>query len=242
MELKAILFDLDNTLLKYHGGSDLFLEKVLASLFNYIAQFVSQEKLAPALEKAWEKLDVNDGAKITNAEIYFQSLSDDLGLEPSELKNIFENYYFEVFADLATLTTPMPGARSAVEWAFNHGLQVVIATGIHALKSVHEQRLEWAGVPSSEYEYGLITSMSNMHASKPYVAYYKEILDYIGKEPNNCVMIGDMWEDDIVPATSIGIYGYWFTESDVKPPQDIEFLIGYGDLGDFLEYLRSLDI
>ena len=64
-----------------------------------------------------------------------------------------------------------------------------------------------------------------MHASKPYVAYYKEILDYIGKEPNNCVMIGDMWEDDIVPATSIGIYGYWFTESDVKPPQDIEFLI-----------------
>jgi putative hydrolase of the HAD superfamily len=241
MELKAILFDLDNTLLKYIGGSNLFMEKALRSLFDHVAQFTTSGNLVSALEEAWGKLDANAGSSFTNEEIYLHSLSNNLGLETSKLKKIFEDFYREVMSEMQSMTSPMPFARSVVDWTFQHGLDAVIATGIHGLPMVHDMRLDWAGVPVSDYDYKLVTSMSNMHASKPYGAYYKEVLNYIDQKAENCLMIGDMWDDDIVPATSIGIHGYWFTETKTDPPESIELLMGYGDLGDFLEYLRSLD-
>jgi FMN phosphatase YigB (HAD superfamily) len=116
-----------------------------------------------------------------------------------------------------------------VEWALDRGLQVVVATNPLFPRVAVEQRLAWAGVPVQEYDYTLVTTYENMHATKSDVAYYREVLGRIDRDADECLMVGDSWKMDIDPAMSVGIYAYWVTEA-VRPPRSDAALTGLGTL------------
>ena len=44
-----------------------------------------------------------------------------------------------------------------------------------------------------------------MHSAKPNSRYYMEILEHIGRSPDECIMVGDDWGNDIVPALKAGL-------------------------------------
>jgi FMN phosphatase YigB (HAD superfamily) len=97
-------------------------------------------------------------------------------------------------------------------------------------------------VPVSEYEYAMITTLRNMHTSKPHVGFYKEIINYLGRAPVECLMIGDRMDDDILPATSVGIPSFWFTENGNKSAEQIDLLVGMGDMEDLLAILNPIEV
>jgi FMN phosphatase YigB (HAD superfamily) len=55
-------------------------------------------------------------------------------------------------------------------------------------------------------------------------------------------MVGDEWEKDVIPATSIGIPSFWVNLSAAEPPYRTEFLIGHGQLSDLLILLRKIKL
>jgi FMN phosphatase YigB (HAD superfamily) len=63
--------------------------------------------------------------------------------------------------------------------------------------------MEWAGV--SDFPFKLITSYEVMHSAKPNSRYYREILKHIGRSSAECIMVGDDWGNDIVPAMKAGL-------------------------------------
>ncbi len=165
-----------------------------------------------------------------------------LNSEPYELAELSDRYYQEEYPKFRGLTRPMPGNRLVMDWAFSHNVQVAIATGYQLPLSAIEERLEWANVPVSEYEYAMITTLRNMHTSKPHIGFYKEILDYLGRAPEECLMIGDRMDDDILPATSVGIPSFWFTENGNESAEQIDLLVGMGDMEDLLAILNSIEV
>jgi HAD superfamily hydrolase (TIGR01549 family) len=242
--LKAILFDLDDTLI---GNSmETFVPAYFQALTRYMAKLIPPERLVSELLRCTRAMEANDGTGPTNEERFAAAFFPALGHDPEELKPVFERFYAEEFQKLRGLTRTLPEARPLVEWAFERGLQVAIATNPLFPRSPIEQRLAWAGVPVTEFDYALVTSYENMHATKAHPAYYREILARLGRQPGECLMVGDDWKRDIAPAGSVGIPGYWITTSSDTPPalppgrgDKRGVLVGRGTLADLWDWIRT---
>jgi FMN phosphatase YigB (HAD superfamily) len=232
---KAMLFDLDDTLLA--NSIETFIPAYFQALGKYLAHLIPPERLVSEIMRATKAMEENDGTGPTNEETFASVFYPAVGYEREELEPVFVQFYTEEFPKLRELTRPITDARLLVEWAFERDLQVVIATNPLFPRIAIEQRLEWANVPVTEFEYALVTCYENTHATKATPAYYQEIVAKLDCEPKECLMVGDDWERDMMPAAAASIPIYWITKPDdtllpIPPMQKIKggVLIGQGTL------------
>jgi FMN phosphatase YigB (HAD superfamily) len=235
--LKAVLFDLDDTLLK--NPMEAFVPAYFQALTRYAAHLVPPDRLVSSLIAGMRAMGSNDGTGPTNEEVFSKVFYPAVGLEAEVLKPVLFEFYADVFPRLKPLTRPAPKSRALVEWAFAQDLQVAVATNpVFPLPAV-EQRLAWADVPKSEFDYALVTSMENSRALKPNPAYYRGILTALGRSARECLMVGDDWAQDMVPASSIGIPVFWIAAADAPLPDANVPLFGRGPLSDLWRLSRS---
>jgi FMN phosphatase YigB (HAD superfamily) len=236
--LKALLLDLDDTLLV--NPMEMFIPAYFQALSGYMAHLVPPERLLEELMRGSRAMEANTGAGLTNEEAFAAVFYPALGHKRSELEPVIQQFYAEEFPKLRTLTQPVAASRSLLEWAFERGLQVVVATNPFFPRVAIEQRLEWADVPVTEFDYALVTCYENMHATKASPAYYEEIADLLSLQPGECLMVGDDWQRDMEPAASVGIPVYWIASSqDAPPTRQVEdgVLMGQGTLESFLDWI-----
>lgn len=233
--LKAILFDLDDTLLK--TSTDAFLRRYFAMIGRYAAEFMPPEKLLAELQYCTKMTIQNTDTAVTNHDVFWQCFSTRNNLDIAETEAFFDQFYRQEFPKMRELTRPVPIAPVVVQACLDAGLKVVIATNPLFPAFAIEERLRWAGVPAEAYNFALVTTMDNMHASKPNLAYYREILDVTGVEADTAVMVGDDWERDILPAHAVGMHTYWIAPDNAQPP-DAPSLCGYGSLAQFYDLMK----
>ncbi|MBU0705591.1 MAG: hypothetical protein KKC18_17235, partial [Chloroflexi bacterium] len=58
-------------------------------------------------------------------------------------------------------------------------------------------------------------------------------------QPDECLMIGDNWQWDVVQSASAGIPAYWIAEPDEAPPADDVTPVGQGTLADLWAWIRA---
>lgn len=235
--LKALLLDLDGTLLD--NPMDTFVREYLQALGAFLAGHVPPQRLVPELLRATQVMAANDGSGPTNEELFASVFYPALGQERDQLEPVIRRFYGEEFPKLRRFTRPVPEARPLVQWAFDAGLQVAVATNPLFPRTAIEQRLEWAGVGVGDFSYALVTTYEAMHASKASPAYYREILSRLGREPGECLMAGDDWGWDIVPTTALGLSAWWVAPSGEDPPEVPSGLSGWGPLGQAFRHLRG---
>ncbi len=242
--LRAILFDLDNTLLD--NPMETFTRAYFSALTTYLADLIPPKRLLAELLTAIDAMNANDGHGQTNAEAFANAFYPAVGHTRDELEPIFHRFYQEEFPKLRPLTKRRPAARHLVQWAFDADLKVIIATNPIFHRLPIEQRLEWAGLPVTEFDYALVTSYEDMHATKSHPAYYHEILARIECVPDEALMVGDHWEWDVVCAGQAGLAAYWVAAPDASPPTpeneedgDAVRLIGQGSLEDLWNQVQS---
>jgi len=188
--LKAILFDLDGTLLDVDLNQ--FVPGYLKLLANSVAHLIPPKKMVPAILKASEFVNRNDG-KITNMEAFSNVFFPVEGYEKTDIQPIFDKFYEEDFKKLKNFTKKKPEALKVIQTAFNKDYKVVIATTpVLPLTSI-EQRLDWAGI--GDFPYDLITSIENSCATKPNLLYYELIFKYLNLSAKECIMVGDEDKD-----------------------------------------------
>ncbi len=233
--IRAILLDLDNTLL----GNDMetFLPAYFALLSQYVAPRLEPNQFIRHLLQATEKMTANADPARTNREVFEARFFPIQGYGREEMEPFLADFYAHQFPQLRSITRPDPAARPLVEWVFERGFQVAIATNPLFPRVAVEQRLEWAGVPAAEFPYHLITSYENMHASKPHPLYFAEIAAHLDLPPEACLMVGDDWRMDIAPALSVGMAAYWIAGPDAAVPDEEALLAGRGSLADFHRWL-----
>jgi FMN phosphatase YigB (HAD superfamily) len=60
----------------------------------------------------------------------------------------------------------------------------------------------------------LLTTYENMHFCKPNPQYYGEIAERLGRRPEECIMIGNDAEADIVPAAQAAMHTFYLVRGD----------------------------
>jgi FMN phosphatase YigB (HAD superfamily) len=211
--IRAVLFDLDDTLLE--NNMDTFLKGYFGLLAPHLAQFVPPDKFMPALLASTRVMVENADPTVTNQQAFIADFFPRVGRTMEEMMPAFDDFYATQFGRLCSLTRPRPEARAIVQSAFDMGLDVVIATNPLFPEAAVRQRMEWAGV--ADFPFKLVTSYEVVHACKPYPRYYTEIVGRLGRRSGECIMVGDDWSNDIAPSMHAGLHTYWLNETAPLP-------------------------
>lgn len=234
--IQAVLFDLDNTLLV--NDTHKFMRGYLALLRQHVPPEFDADHFVQELLHCTQLMMTSQDTAVSNRDTFWTAFSQRLDSEREGLERHFDQFYQEQFPHLQTLTEMNPQTAELVQLCFQNNLKVVIATNPVYPRQAIEHRLAWAGVPITAFNYALVTDYENMHATKPHGAYYEEILTEIGYTPEDVLMVGDSWENDMVPAAQLGMFTYWLPEQGQEPPTP-EMITAYGSLGRLHQLLAS---
>ncbi len=235
--IKAVLFDLDDTLLGNH--MDTFIPRYFALLSQYAAAYLPRDQFLKVLLTSSQAMTSNTDLSLTNRDVFWQSFTAQTALDAAEMEAYFETFYREEFPIMADVAQRRETAVSLVQFLQQQGYQVVIATNPMFPRAAVVERLRWAGLPAAEFSFDLITTYENMHTTKPHLAYYQEILREIGAAASEVLMVGDDWENDIQPAAALGCFTYWLPMNGETAPPINDVATGYGSLEDLFQQVTN---
>lgn len=207
--IKAVMFDLDNTLLRnptpefvaayVEGVSRFFTARGGASPGETLRQSVQTMMNGP--RRIWQ----------SNLELYWELLHPIWSGTPEELIHAFDAFYKDDYTALKSNTAPAPMAGEVIDRVRGTGFKIIIATNPVYPAEAIRHRLAWADLPSDLNYYDFVTTADNMHFAKPDPAYYAEILARAGLEPDEAVMVGDEPRYDVAASKIIGMHAYNLT-------------------------------
>jgi FMN phosphatase YigB (HAD superfamily) len=184
--LRAVLFDLDGTLLD--NDMDVFVPRYFELLATRVAHILPAKDFVKHLMQATRAMLDNDG-RDTNEEVFAAAFYPLVGHPRAELEPVFLDFYMHDFPGLQQYTQRRPEARRAVQAALDRGCDVVIATNPLFPAVAVEQRMAWAGVDG--FPYRLVTTYENSRACKPNLLYFRHILETICQPAEACLVVGD---------------------------------------------------
>ncbi|WP_455100700.1 HAD family hydrolase [Parvimonas micra] len=233
--MKAILFDLDGTLLPL--DEKLFVDIYFTELSKVFSEYnIESNKLVEAIWTATHEIIKNDG-KRTNEEAFWEKFKSIINIDLSNVKEVLEKFYAnEFFTKLKKCSTENNLAKVAVNLAKKNGRKVVLATNpvfpIDALV-----RLKWTGLDIDDFDY--VTHYSNSSFSKPNPKYYLDLCKKLDVEPKECLMIGNDERQDIFAASSAGMNCYLVTDYLYTYPE-CKVNCEKGSFKDLIEKLKTL--
>ena len=238
LNLKAVLFDLDDTLLENDMAQfgPVFYE-LFARRFTPV---IEPERLIAALSTTLQAVLQHDDPDITNEERFWREFPTLARLPIEILRQLVDRFYAEDFQQLQYLVRVRPEAQQIVGSAKDRGLNIVLATNPMFPLTAILQRLEWASLRASDFTH--ITSLENSHACKPHARYFTEVLSLIGVEPREALMIGDDWRLDIAPAMALSLHTYWLNERGCQPPAHVPRPEASGTWNEFVDWWQAVEL
>ena len=236
MKYKAILFDLDGTLLPMDYAA--FTKGYFSLLYRRAAEFgYTKEQFIGAMWKGVESMVKNDGTQ-PNADRFWNTFAAILGDGILDCKDTFDEFYRTDFAKTVEYTSPNAEAKTAVELAKDNAEKVILATNPLFPDVATIARMGFVGLSPEDFDF--FTHYENSTTCKPNPAYYTEICDKMGIDPRECLMIGNNTEEDVIAASKVGMDTYLITDCLICEGEMPE--CKKGSFGDMLEFLRGLKI
>ena len=218
MGIKAVFFDLDGTLLKM--DQDEFVK----TYFKYLAKHLAPKGYEPdkLLKVFWagvNAMTVNDGS-CTNEDAFWKVFVGAYGEDSINDKEYIDDFYKNDFNRVEEVCGFYKEAKEIIALVKEKGKMPVLATNPLFPHTATENRMRWAGLKPSDFaEY---TTYENCHYCKPNPKYYEELLQKLGLKPEECLMVGNDVEEDMIPTEKLGMQGFLLTNCLInKKERDI---------------------
>lgn len=233
--ITTLFFDLDDTLLGNDMGT--FIPAYFEQITCHFPS-ADPQQLINALMSGTRAAIANRDASQKLSDVLYHRLFPAMNWPQAEWLPRFEAFYRTRFTHLRGLTDPRPVARALLEWAITAGYEIVIATSPLFPRIAIEERLRWAGI--ADLPFARVTSLENSHFAKPHPEYFAEILAHLGRRPEETLMIGNDWENDIAPSVALGLANYWIAPPGSAPPVgDSQHTFGIGSLEALWEWAKT---
>ncbi|MDG5789103.1 HAD family hydrolase [Evansella sp. AB-P1] len=197
---KVILFDLDGTLLPM--DTDSFVKNYIKELAPRVAHIIDPNDFVKALWAGTEAMLRNLDHEKTNEKVFEETFLSLVNVKKEDIWPTLDDFYDKVFPTFSYLCEPTPLARQVVEEAVRQGYRIAVATNPVFPKAAIYHRLTWAGIDDLPFE--IVTVYEESVFTKPHKQYYQYICDQLQVTPQECVMVGNDKQEDMVAAT-IGI-------------------------------------
>ena len=207
MSIKAVLFDLDGTLLPM--DLNVFVKRYFGLLAENMAQYGYNPK--QLIDAVWAGIGVmtnNNGTK-TNEQVFWDKFAEIFGEQVREDLPRFQNFYENYFDNAKDSCGFNDIANKVVTTLKNKNYKLCLATSPIFPATATYKRINWAGLNSKDFE--LVTTYENSSYSKPNIEYYLQILNKLGVDASDCLMVGNDVNEDMV-AIKLGIKVYLVTD------------------------------
>ena len=232
--LKAVLFDLDGTLLPL--DQDAFVEAYFALLARKMTAYGFDPK--ELVKNVWAGTTAmirNDGS-CRNEEAFWRVFLDIYGDRGREHIPVFEAFYANEFQQVKALCGFNPAAAETVQLAKDLGCRVILATSPLFPAVATESRIRWAGLEPEDFEF--YTTYENCSTCKPNPAYYREVLDRQGLKAEECLMVGNDVGEDMI-AETLGMRTFLLTDRLVNRKSEPLDRWQRGGFPELQAYLRT---
>ena len=234
MSIKMIMFDLDGTLLPMEN-EELFVEKYFGLLAAKLKPHgYDPKQLISAVWAGTSAMSRNTG-EASNEEVFWEKFSGVYGKGAVNDKPLFEEFYQNEFQQVKAVCGYNETAVQTVRKLREMGLRVMIATKPLFPSIAVESRIRWAGFEPEEFESYM--TYESCHYCKPDPKYYSEILEKVDAKPEECLMVGNDADEDMIAETT-GMKVFLLTDCLLnRSGKDIS---GYPQ-GGFEELLRFVE-
>ncbi len=233
--IKAILFDLDGTLLPM--DQDVFVKDYFGRLAKYLLPYgFEPSQLIDTIWQGTAAMMKNDGA-MTNEERFWQRFAETYGADVREKEKYFERYYDEVFDLVSASCGHDPAARGAVDALKAAGYRLILATSPIFPAVATRKRAAWAGLSLDDFE--LVTTYENCRFTKPNLGYYRDILATADLAPEECLMVGNDAAEDMV-AAELGMKVFLMPRDLINRKGVDISVYPQGGFDELLEYVRTI--
>lgn len=235
MSIKAVLFDLDGTLLPM--DQDVFLKSYLESL---------SKKLAPAgydpkalVSAIWQGTGamINNNGDTTNETAFWNEFSELFGKDSVKDIPIFEDFYRNEFQNVRDVCGYTPESAKLVHELKEEGIRVALATNPIFPEIATVSRVRWAGLDIDEFE--LYTTYENSIHCKPNPEYYRDILRQMKLDAEEALMVGNDVSDDM-SAEKLGMKVFLLTDCLINRAQTDISKYPRGSFEQLREYIRAI--
>ncbi len=196
MSIKAVMFDLDGTLLPM--DQEEFIQAYFSRLAVKLASHGYKPKdLINAIWAGTQAMVCNDGSK-TNEQAFWDCFCGIFGEQARSDETLFRDFYETDFQRVASVCKPAEVAYHMVNFVTQNGFRAILATNPIFPAIATESRIRWAGLQPEQFE--IYTTYENCRYCKPHLNYYRDILAQAGLQPEECIMVGNDVGDDMVAA------------------------------------------
>jgi len=214
-ELNAVLFDIDDTLFDRHGAQRGILRLImdeLPDLFAGVGWAEAEEAFYESDRVALQEYKGGDPAgpfRDRRSRLFLRML----GVGESFADRITEMYV----GRYPMIDAPVDGARRVVRDLAERFQVGVVSNG---LGDVQYRKLDTLGL--REVSECIVLS-EEFGSGKPEPAIYLHAAALLGRRPEECLYVGDLFEFDVVGAHAAGMHACWLNPTGAPPPRpDIE--------------------
>ena len=236
MAIQTVLFDLDGTLLPM--DQDVFVKSYLGRIAKAMAVHgYDPDKLVKAIWSGTDAMVRNDGSRLNEA-VFWDTFAGFFGTPTPQELALFDAFYREGFPAVQESCGFTPRAKEVLDKVKALGMQAVLATNPIFPAAATHQRVQWAGLQTSDFLH--ITTYENASFCKPNPDYYREILHKLGLAPEECLMVGNDATEDMV-AETLGMQVFLLTPCLINK-HDLDLSRWpQGDFDALLDYLDKLN-
>jgi len=193
--VKHLLFDLDGTLLPI--DLDFFMKHYINALSTHFPE-IPGDKFGEYLIASTMMMVKSLDPHLTNEEVFWSDFTSRITASRADLEPTIKYFYDQEFPKLKKHLTPTETPRQVLDYALQTGLSVTLATNPIFPRQAIVERLAW--INCDEIPFKLITAFEDMHFCKPNRQYYEEIIARLKINAEECMMIGNDMEEDLVAA------------------------------------------
>ena len=232
--IKAVLFDMDGTLLPMDVKK---FEKLYFSTLSarFAPRGYEPQALIDGIWRGTVAMIKSDGSRL-NSEVFWNTFAEVFGQKALQNVADFDEYYLTDFAQAKAACGVNEKAAEMVKALKNRGLTVVVATNPLFPLVAQQQRLAWAGVDANDVD--VITHYDNSHFCKPNLKYYEEILSKLGLKADECLMVGNDVNEDVI-AERLGMKVFLVTDCLINPDGKDISAYPHGNFDDLATFLTK---
>lgn len=234
-DIKAVLFDLDGTLLPM--DQDVFVGAYFGLLAKKLAPCGYEQK--PLIDAIWggTAAMVKNTSEMTNEAVFWNFFAGIFGETCRKDQPLFEEYYKNEFQTVQGSCGYTPRAAEAVALLKAKGIRVALATNPIFPAVATESRIRWAGLNKADFEF--VTTYENSRRCKPNPDYYRDVLNELNLSPEECLMVGnDVFEDMV--AETLGMQVFLLTDCIINKKNLDLSVYRQGNFDDLLAYLKTI--
>ncbi len=235
MAIHAVLFDLDGTLLPM--DQEVFVKAYFKGLVTHLMPLgYDKDGLVKAIWGGTDAMIANDGDK-TNEEVFWDFFCKIYGADSRRDEPHFEEFYKTAFQKVSEVCGYRAGTADFVRGLKEKGLRIILATNPIFPAIATESRIRWAGLEPEDFEF--ITTYENISYCKPNLDYYRDILKRINLPAEECIMVGNDVDDDMV-ARELGMQVFLLTEDLINHSNTDIAQFPNGDFEALKEYINKI--